>query len=319
MCRSLTPVLERLCSVEWGWLEDCWESLWELSSSSKETTVTENQTLTVNSSLQDLCGRSCTLQCRSRQKMNLSLQLLLLLTLTVRTGLTDIDSYYEYYTLECSTSSTDLTNAELIVTWHFNKVAYLRFNSTSGKFVGFTEYGLNYAYNSNNSSLVQLYKGEMERYCKPSLSIDFSKILEKAVEPKVELMSEKQFSGGHAAMLVCSAYNFYPRDIDVYWLRDGKRETTYVTATDELADGDWYYQIHSHLEYTPKSGEKISCVVEHASLSGPMTYDWDPSLPESERNKIAIGASGLVLGIILSAAGFIYYKKISSGRILVPS
>lgn len=40
----------------------------------------------------------------------------------------------------------------------------------------------------------------------------------------------------------------------------------------------------------------------------------DPSLPESDRNKIAIGASGLVLGIVLSAAGFIYYKKKSSGQ-----
>ena len=34
----------------------------------------------------------------------------------------------------------------------------------------------------------------------------------------------------------------------------------------------------------------------------------------TERNKIAIGASGLVLGIVLSAAGFIYYKKKSSGQ-----
>jgi len=107
-----------------------------------------------------------------------------------------------------------------------------------------------------------------------------------------------------------------------------------------MADGDWYYQIHSELEYTPKSGEKISCVVEHASFHKPMIYDWgkrrylrtvilvkylwtasfntpvyrtDPSLPESEKNKIAIGSSGLVLGIIIAAAGLIYYKKKSTG------
>ncbi|XP_066500554.1 rano class II histocompatibility antigen, A beta chain-like isoform X2 [Hoplias malabaricus] len=140
-----------------------------------------------------------------------------------------------------------------------------------------------------------------------------------SVRPRVKLMAEKEPSGGHTAMLVCSAYDFYPPAIDVYWQRDGKRETTATISTDELAEGDWYYQVHSHLEYTPKSGEKISCVVEHASFSEPVVYDWDPSLPESDRNKIAIGASGLVLGIILSAAGFIYYKKKSSGRILVPS
>jgi len=40
----------------------------------------------------------------------------------------------------------------------------------------------------------------------------------------------------------------------------------------------------------------------------------DSSLPESERNKIAIGSSGLVLGIIIAAAGLIYYKKKSTGQ-----
>lgn len=37
-------------------------------------------------------------------------------------------------------------------------------------------------------------------------------------------------------------------------------------------------------------------------------------MPEPDKSKIAIGASGLVLGIVLSAAGFIYYKKKSSGQ-----
>jgi len=37
-------------------------------------------------------------------------------------------------------------------------------------------------------------------------------------------------------------------------------------------------------------------------------------MPEPERNKIAIGASGLVLGIIIAAAGLIYYKKKSTGQ-----
>ncbi|XP_066501053.1 H-2 class II histocompatibility antigen, I-E beta chain-like isoform X2 [Hoplias malabaricus] len=162
-------------------------------------------------------------------------------------------------------------------------------------------------------------RGELERYCKHNLPIFYSNILDKTVSPRVELKAEQQPRGAHMSMLMCSAYDFYPPAIDVYWQRDGKKVTTDVTATDELADGDWYYQVHSHLEYTPRSGEKISCVVEHASFSEPMVYDWDPSLPESERSKMAIGASGLVLGLILSAAGFIYYKKKSSGRILVPS
>lgn len=45
----------------------------------------------------------------------------------------------------------------------------------------------------------------------------------------------------------------------------------------------------------------------------------DPSMPESERNKIAIGASGLILGLILSLAGFIYYRRKVRGNCSIPA
>ncbi|KAL6456320.1 hypothetical protein MHYP_G00348630 [Metynnis hypsauchen] len=246
--------------------------------------------------------------------MLLSLQLLFLLTLTIRT-----DGYFLYVTDECITSSSDLTDVEYIYTYHFNKDPVIRFNSTVGEFVGFSALGMRTAEMFNKGPQVQQRRAEVERYCKRNLEIDFSIVLEKTVKPKIKLVAEKQASGGHPAMLMCSAYNFYPPVIDVYWLKDGRKVTTDVTSTEEMADGDWYYQIHSHLEYTPSSGEKISCVVEHASSKNPIIFEWGGSLPESEKNKIAIGASGLALGIILTAAGFLYYKKKSSGRILVPT
>ncbi|XP_053199248.1 rano class II histocompatibility antigen, A beta chain-like [Scomber japonicus] len=142
--------------------------------------------------------------------------------------------------------------------------------------------------------------------------------LQAAVKPYVRLHSETLSAGNHPSMLVCSVYSFYPKHIIVKWVRNGQEVTSDVTSIDEMADTDWYYQIHSHLEYTPRSGEKISCKVEHASLSEPLCLSAHlsvyPSLPESERNKIAIGASGLILGLILSLAGFIYYKRKSRGQ-----
>nr|AGJ70381.1 MHC class II antigen beta chain [Miichthys miiuy]AGJ70382.1 MHC class II antigen beta chain [Miichthys miiuy] len=220
----------------------------------------------------------------------------------------------------CDFNSTDLKDIEFIRSQYYNKVEIARFSSSVGRFVGYTEYGLKQAeyWNSDASLLAQL-SGDKERYCQHNIEIWYSNILDKSAEPYVVLSSTTPPGGHHPSMLVCSVFDFYPQHIKVSWLRDGQEVTSDVTSTDELADADWYYQIHSHLEYTPRSGEKISCVVEHASLKEPLITDWDPSMPESERNKIAIGASGLILGLILSLAGFIYYKRKARGRILVPS
>ncbi|KAM3872226.1 H-2 class II histocompatibility antigen, E-S beta chain-like [Diretmus argenteus] len=272
------------------------------------------------------------------------------------------DGFMEAGVSRCVFTSSDLSDIEYIYSNYYNKVELVRFNSTVGKFVGYTEYGMKNAENWNNDpSVLARRKNAKERYCKHNIDIDYQSALDKSVWSlygvltpcsnffisnstlsfslsKDNLANSRSVSplsftiacskatrsappagGHHTAMLMCSVYGFYPINIHVVWLRDGQEVTSDVTATDELADGDWYYQIHSHLEYTPRSGEKISCMVHHASLQAPLVKVWDPSMPESERNKIAIGASGLVLGLVLSLAGFIYYRRKVTGRILVPT
>ncbi|XP_059190487.1 H-2 class II histocompatibility antigen, I-E beta chain-like [Centropristis striata] len=230
------------------------------------------------------------------------------------------DGFMEYAVNSCEFNSSELKDIEFIRSYYYNRDEYARFSSNVGKFVGYNEWGMkNAEYWNNNPSEMALVINEKERYCGHNVGIWSSNILTKSAEPYVRLRSVTPSGGSHPSMLVCSVYDFFPKLIRVRWIRDGQEVTSDVTSTDELADGDWYYQVHSHLEYTPRSGEKISCVVEHASLKEPLVTDWDPSMPESDRNKFAIGASGLILGLVLSLAGFIYYKRKSRGRILVPS
>ncbi|KAM7376882.1 hypothetical protein PAMA_013582 [Pampus argenteus] len=238
-----------------------------------------------------------------------------LLFITVYTA----DGFMHYTLGRCEFNSTDLKNVQFILSLYYNKLEYARFDSSVGRYVGYTEFGVKNAEAWNNGPELAVRKAERERYCMHNVEIYNDAALTKSAEPYVRLHSVASPAGKHPSMLVCSVYNFYPKQISVKWLRDGHEVSSDVTSTEELADTDWYYQIHSHLEYTPRSGEKISCVVEHASLKEPLVTDWDPSLPESDRNKFAIGASGLILGLILSLAGFIYYKRKSRGRILVPS
>ncbi|XP_031426056.1 H-2 class II histocompatibility antigen, E-Q beta chain-like [Clupea harengus] len=222
-----------------------------------------------------------------------------------------VGGYYNDIVTQCRFSSS-LSDVEFIQSYVFNKAEVTQFNSTVGKFVGYTEYGVKNAeeWNKNPTYLAQ-ERAAKDIYCKLAAQNEMNVVLTKKVE--VRLTMAKASTGGHPAGLVCSAYDFYPKMIRVTWHRDGQEVPGNVISSEELADGDWYYQIHSHLEFTPKAGEKISCVVDHESFRDPLEISWDPSMPEPERNKIAIGAAALVLGLIVTAAGFIFYKTKSRG------
>nr|AFD01262.1 MHC class II beta subunit [Oreochromis niloticus] len=235
-------------------------------------------------------------------------------------SLSTAGGFIHYWVGRCDFNSTELEDIEFILSVYYNKIEVNRFDSDVGKFVGYTEYGVkNAEYWNNDQAFLAGWRAQKETYCQHNIGVWYSNILSKSAQPNVKLHSTTPASSHHPAMLVCSVYDFYPSKIKVSWHRDGQEITSDVTSTEGMADGDWYYQTHSHLEYTPRSGEKISCVVEHASLKEPLITDWDSSMPESERNKLAIGASGLILGLILSLAGFIYYRRKARGRILVPT
>ncbi|XP_008286270.1 class II histocompatibility antigen, B-L beta chain-like isoform X2 [Stegastes partitus] len=138
--------------------------------------------------------------------------------------------------------------------------------------------------------------------------------------PTIRLKAVKQ-----PPMLVCSAYNFYPKEIEVTWWRHGQKVTTGISYSEALADGEFYYQIHSYLEVTPTLGDNISCMVEHHSLSEPVVVVWDPSLPVAQRAQIAVGLCGLMLGLAVFICGLIYYQKkpaayvsVGHGRVMIP-
>uniref|UniRef100_A0A8C9Y1V2 Ig-like domain-containing protein n=1 Tax=Sander lucioperca TaxID=283035 RepID=A0A8C9Y1V2_SANLU len=210
------------------------------------------------------------------------------------------DGFRHYHLDRCVFNSSDLNDIEYSRSVYYNKVEYFRFSSSLGKFVGYTEYGVMQAnYWNRQTSYLAGMRATKVRYCKPTIDVDYQHVLTKSAKPYVRLDSTAPFGGKHPAMLVCSVYDFYPKQIRVSWIRDGKEVTSDVTSTDEL-----FISLPVCLSlYLSVS----TCLSPNLCLSPCLSSD--PSMPESERNKIAIGASGLILGLVLSLAGFIYYKR----------
>ncbi|KAK9976855.1 hypothetical protein ABG768_018676 [Culter alburnus] len=242
----------------------------------------------------------------------------LILTLAIFIGADNANEYYAAQWSKCIYSYPDLRDVVAIVNLYFNKYLIIQFNSTVGRFVGFNEYGIRVAEQWNNGTILQEARTYVDSECRANVLSKDPAVRDKAVKPKVKLSLVKPAGGSHPAVLICSAYEFYPPRIKVSWLRDGKQMTTDVTSVMEMADGDWYYQVHSELAYISKSGEKISCMVEHASSAQRIIIDWDPTLPDSEIIKICIGVSAVVLGIYIVAAGLIYYYNKKSSERTIP-
>ncbi|XP_051262631.1 H-2 class II histocompatibility antigen, E-S beta chain-like [Dicentrarchus labrax] len=227
------------------------------------------------------------------------------------------DALYGHALVRCQFSSPDGHDAVYLEQYYFNKMLEFQYNSTLGKLIGYTKENIETADKLNKDPYIGYLQKQKKEMCERRASLVYNNLL-KTVEPSVWLRSVEAVDSRHPGTLVCSAYDFYPQQIRLTWLRNGQEETSDVTSTVEVSNGNWLYQIHSYLEFTPRPGEKITCMVEHASLMEPKLYDWEPTA-DSGTNKIVVGTAGLLLGLVFSVAGLIYYKKKSSERVLVPT
>ena len=93
-----------------------------------------------------------------------------------------VDGYYNAMVMQCRYSST-LSDRELIQSYVFNKFEVMRYNSTVGKYVGYSEFGVHNAeVRNNDSAIMAKWRGEKDRYCKPNAQVIINAILTKKGE-----------------------------------------------------------------------------------------------------------------------------------------
>lgn len=80
-----------------------------------------------------------------------------------------VDGYSMYRLQTCHTSNLDLSDLVYVSPIYFNRIKYLVFNSTVGKFVGYTEVGERIAerWNNDGAHLPEM-QSAVNRYCKPA-------------------------------------------------------------------------------------------------------------------------------------------------------
>uniref|UniRef100_A0A3Q2WDU7 Class II histocompatibility antigen, B-L beta chain-like n=1 Tax=Haplochromis burtoni TaxID=8153 RepID=A0A3Q2WDU7_HAPBU len=214
----------------------------------------------------------------------------------------------------CTFKGSHFEETEYILTSFFNKNLMMEYNSTRGNWMGFTAYSIEAA-KWWNRDLFDALTRKIERKLLCTDMLDAIQSVDNLTTiPTVKLKSLKRPNGEHTSTLVCSAYNFYPKQIRMRWMRNGKEVTTDVNYSDVMPNGDWCYQTHSHLKYIPTSAEKIACMVEHLGLSEPMFVVWDPSLPVEQQTQIAVGLCGLVIGFVIAISGIIYYITVRQSK-----
>lgn len=105
-----------------------------------------------------------------------------------------------YYDLtRCVFNSTEVKDFEYVRSWYCNKLEFIRFDSSVGKFVGYTELGVKNAerLNKDQGQLAAL-RAQKETYCKHNIDIDYSSVLSKSGECAVCMTSSlSSWSASH--------------------------------------------------------------------------------------------------------------------------
>ncbi|XP_054444690.1 IgG receptor FcRn large subunit p51 isoform X2 [Pteronotus mesoamericanus] len=111
------------------------------------------------------------------------------------------------------------------------------------------------------------------------------------------------------SVLTCSAFSFYPPELQLRFLRNGLAVGTGESELGPNGDGSF----HAWSSLTVKSGDEhhYRCVVHHAGLPQPLTVDLESA------GKSSMPVVGIVIGLLLltavAAGGALLWRRMNKG------
>uniref|UniRef100_A0A8D2L8B9 Ig-like domain-containing protein n=1 Tax=Varanus komodoensis TaxID=61221 RepID=A0A8D2L8B9_VARKO len=201
----------------------------------------------------------------------------------------------------------------------YDRTEIVRFDSARDRFEALTPLGEPTVkrWNSCKEEL-QRARATMDLFCWFCYTTSFSATPFFYFKPVVTVSPTKDDPLSPRTLLLCTAASFYPREIKIHWLKNGRRATEGVLYGEELHNGDWTYQIQVMLEDTPQRGDVYACQVEHASLKTPLIVRWGREIKRrtsaSARSKVWTGVTGALLGMVYLAVGLSLYLRSKKGK-----
>ncbi|XP_044286957.1 H-2 class II histocompatibility antigen, E-S beta chain-like [Varanus komodoensis] len=192
----------------------------------------------------------------------------------------------------------------------YDRQEIVHFDSTLGRYEAVTPLGEPAAnYWNSQKELVHYKRSEVDRFCRHNFQILGTLAHARRVQPTVTISPTKDDPLSPHTLLLCTAASFYPQEIEIRWLKNGRRATEGVFYGEELHNGDWTYQTQVMLEDTPQRGDIYACQVEHSSLETLLTVQWEPRTSESARRKVWMGIVGALLGLVFVTVGLTCYLR----------
>nr|QER90659.1 MHC class I alpha antigen [Acipenser dabryanus] len=140
--------------------------------------------------------------------------------------------------------------------------------------------------------------------------------LERRVPPAVTLLQRKAHGSADTEVL-CHVTGFFPRAVEVTWVRDGRDQLE--QSGEVLPNQDGTYQLRKILTVSPEEQRRhsYSCQVDHISLDQKIVKEWDPNMRSSSDGGPPIGIiAGVIVGVLALAAviiGVVIWKKRRGG------
>ncbi|XP_053577913.1 uncharacterized protein LOC128667055 isoform X2 [Bombina bombina] len=129
---------------------------------------------------------------------------------------------------------------------------------------------------------------------------------DRTVPPQVKVSGHQSDT---VTKLYCWVYGFYPKAVDVKWVKNGEIDLMSEEATQVLPNPDGTYQLRVTVEVIPKHGDSFSCHVDHSSLKEPLTVLWEPNKSHFHLYIIV----GVIVAVLLiwsaGVGGYVVYRK----------